>query len=88
MPALSRQPERLAPRRVVVIAELRGVQKDAQDLRVSGCRPSRESVQAGEHHDAAHQRSEEVESGCPHDDGEEEQLPLGAQIVREWLIDL
>src|SRR5260221_9280266 len=64
---------------VVLGANLRGVQQEAEDLRVGPRRPSREEIQCEKHSHRPGQAIEQIEYARAHDEREEEQLSLGSQ---------
>jgi hypothetical protein len=63
---------------VVVRPELRGVQKNPQDLWVCHGGPARQKVESGKHQKPAQESTEQIEGSGTHDQGQKEQPALGS----------
>ena len=78
--------KRSALRRVVLALEFRGIEQDAQDLRIVSRGPTRKYEKADKHQETAEEAAEEVKSTGAHERGDKKEFALGAPD-RERLVD-
>jgi hypothetical protein len=72
--------------RVVLALEFRGIEQDAQDLRIISRGPSRKYKEAEKHQKTAEEAAKEVEGAGAHERGDKKESALGAQD-RKRLVD-
>src|SRR5215469_16829558 len=78
--------KRSALRRVVLALEFRGIEQDAQDLRIVCGGPSRKYKKAEKHQKAAQEARKEVKRAGAHECRDKKEFALGAPD-RERLVD-
>src|SRR5262249_30476126 len=70
--------------RVVLTPESRGEKKEAQNLRIGLCRPSREQIEEEENAYSSREAAQQVERRSAEAHGEKEEFSLRAEN-REWV---